>query len=572
MTDTPKTPNDETPTDGSPADGSPTTPATQDPNQKARPTSIVSALANTPPLPVSGLRHLPRPIRRALPLFTERAERDVFTTAALGVLSGCLPRVWGRGDTGRYSPHLYALVTAPAASGKGVLSHARKLGEEIENLFQDELLEAKRGSETEDQSGTWADVPEGEPSTADSSKVNPSTNTGPKSGLLFDAEPAEVLAPSTPQKSGSDNSAPEDEPILRRLFLSGDISSSALVQFMDQNGGVQGEGFGILYETEIDTVVKTQRQEWGGTSDVLRKAHAHETVSLLRVGKERGGEGRKIDRPTLAVVLAGTPNQLLRLLPSPEDGLYSRFLFYGFLPGDPLTWKDVRPRDDAPDPSEVLAEGAREVRRLWTVLEGRESDLAVKLRPHHWDALNARMQAVKETLFRRFDYAGASTAHRAGLHVFRIASVLAVWRAFEGGDDLGREETVTVTDGEFEAALALGLTYARHAAAIMRALPRDAGSVIQMADDEAALFVALPSAFQTAEAVETGRGLGTPRRTVQRWLETWVKTGRLRRVRKGHYEKPGAPRPSGPQPSGPTPSPEPSGSEHRDEPVLLEKE
>ncbi len=535
-----------------------------------RASALLQSLASTPPIPQAVLDRLPGPIRRALPLFAARAERDVFATAALGVLSGTLPRVWGRYDTGLYAPGLFVIVTAPAASGKGVMSHARRLGDEIETLFQEEYLAAKKGTETVDQTSTWdAEIEGVQGKTADVSPTEPEPDApAPTTGFLFDCDLAELKAdlkeaetwPKAFRPKTADPNADPDEddtPPLRRLYLSGDISSSALVMFMDQNGASTGEGFGIVFETEIDTVVKSQRQEWGGTSDVLRKAHAHETVSLLRVGKERGGEGRKINRPTLAVVLAGTPNQVLRLIPSSEDGLFSRFLFLGFLPEDPLVWKDVMPRADGPDPAVVLAEGAREVRRLWTALEGRSSDLGVKLTRSQWDALNRRMQTVKAKLFRHFDYAGASTAHRTGLHVFRIASVLAVWRAFENGVDLGHVESVNVADEDFEAALTLAVLYARHAVAVLKALPRESRFV--MPSDQMALYRGLPEAFRTAEAIATGSATGVAERTVKDWLGTWAKTGRLRRVKHGFYEKPELAETQATQtPTSPTPQPEAS--------------
>ena len=545
-------------------------------HKTARASALLQSLASTPPIPQAVLDRLPGPIRRALPLFAARAERDVFATAALGVLSGTLPRVWGRYDTGLYAPGLFVIVTAPAASGKGVMSHARRLGDEIEALFMDEYAEAKKAANgAAGQTSTWdddMDVPHADAPHAQG-KADKVRLTGPGQAepaatprLLFDADMTDVIeADLRPKafrpkpKTADQNVDPneDDTPPLRRLYLSGDISSSALVMFMDQNGASTGEGFGIVFETEIDTVVKSQRQEWGGTSDVLRKAHAHETVSLLRVGKERGGEGRKISRPTLAVVLAGTPNQVLRLIPSSEDGLFSRFLFLGFLPENPLVWKDVMPREDGPDPAVVLAEGAREVRRLWTVLEGRSSDLGVKLTRSQWDALNARMQTVKAKLFRHFDYAGASTAHRTGLHVFRIASVLAVWRAFENGVDLGRVESVTVADEDFDAALQLAVLYARHAVAVLKALPRESRFV--MPSDQMALYRGLPEAFRTAEAIATGSATGVAERTVKDWLGTWAKTGRLRRVKHGFYEKPElAETQATPTPTSPTPQPEAS--------------
>ena len=460
---------------------------------------------------------LPEPIRQILPLFRRRSSKDVWITASLGVLSGCLPNTLGRYDTGRFGPNLYVCITAPAASGKGVLKYARSLGEHVEELFQKQLNEKKNDREetelTEDD--FW---------NADEIKQN---NKLAFSGTASDLSPHDQSRKSKKKKSGKEK---REEPMLRRLFLSGDISSSALIDMLDNNGG-----FGTVFETEIDTLTKTQKQDWGGTSDTLRKGHAHETVSYQRVG----GRTRIIQSPRLSVVLAGTPRQVLRLIPSPEDGLFSRFLFFGFLPEDPLTWKDVRPRRDIPELETVLDKASSQVMKVWTALEKRENPLNVTMQPKHWDKLNKEMQQVKAHLFRRFDYNGNSTAHRAGLHIFRLTMILAVWRAWEEERNLTEAETVKASDDDFETALSLGLTYAEHAAALMRSMPRE--TIEEMTETEANLYERLDSEFETAKAVSLGKSLSISERTVYRYLKIWVKTGRLLRVKRGRYRKPRPP-------------------------------
>ena len=56
---------------------------------------------------------LPKILKAGLPLFEDRRERDVFVTGALGVLSGCLPNVWGRYATSLFAPNLYIFIITP---------------------------------------------------------------------------------------------------------------------------------------------------------------------------------------------------------------------------------------------------------------------------------------------------------------------------------------------------------------------------------------------------------------------------------------------------------------------------
>ncbi len=71
-------------------------------------------------------QNLPEPIKELTAPFQER-ERDIVLLSTLGVLSACLPRVFGIYDSNRYSPHLYLLIIAPPASGKGAMGKSKKL-------------------------------------------------------------------------------------------------------------------------------------------------------------------------------------------------------------------------------------------------------------------------------------------------------------------------------------------------------------------------------------------------------------------------------------------------------------
>lgn len=72
--------------------------------------------------------------------FTGR-EKDVVLLSSLGVLSAALPKVHGIYDGNLYSPNLYLLVVAPAASGKGVMNKSKVLIEKIHQYILEISLE-----------------------------------------------------------------------------------------------------------------------------------------------------------------------------------------------------------------------------------------------------------------------------------------------------------------------------------------------------------------------------------------------------------------------------------------------
>ena len=67
------------------------------------------------------------------------------------------------------------------------------------------------------------------------------------------------------------------------------------------------------------------KSDYGNYSDVLPKTFHHELVSLSR-RKDR--EYCEVANPRVSVALAGTPEQVRRLIPDAESGLMSRFCFY----------------------------------------------------------------------------------------------------------------------------------------------------------------------------------------------------------------------------------------------------
>ena len=450
------------------------------------PVPMLRALAETPLIPPKVYGALPALLTRALDLFTDERERDVFLTGALALLSGCLPNVWGRYDTGLFAPNLYAFAIAPAGGGKGALVWARKLGRSLHGRLKDRSLE---------------DIE------------------------LWDYQMEQYQEAKRKKTTASEPPGPCPE--RQRLFIPGNVSSAAFVRSL-----AALSGRGIMFETEADTISQTLEKDWGTYSDILRKAHPHEPITSLR-----RDDDHEVERPCLSVVLSGTPSQIPRLIPSIENGLWSRFCFYGFLPGDPTDWRDVEPRPFKTEPEALFDELAGHVEALYGVLEDRAETLRFRLQPAHWAALNASCAAFKRRLFLRFGFDATGTAHRTGLHVFRLAMVLSLWRKREAGAHLSTAAVVEASDEDFEAALVLGMVYASHAEALMSTLPGSQGLGPRLSEREVAFYEGLPPDFQTAEALLVAGRQEVPVRTAKRYLREWTAGGRLRRIEQGHYCK-----------------------------------
>jgi hypothetical protein len=77
-------------------------------------------LKSTPTIPDEVFEKLPNILKDGTSAFEDRRKRDVFFTAAIAILSGCLPKVTGIYHQERVYTHLYTFIIAPPASGKGV--------------------------------------------------------------------------------------------------------------------------------------------------------------------------------------------------------------------------------------------------------------------------------------------------------------------------------------------------------------------------------------------------------------------------------------------------------------------
>ena len=77
--------------------------------------------------------------------------------------------------------------------------------------------------------------------------------------------------------------------------MPGNSSSSAVYRALDANGG-----WGIMFETEADTVSNMLDSDYGHYSDLMRKAYHHETVSMNRVSDKIHID---IENPRLSVFM-----------------------------------------------------------------------------------------------------------------------------------------------------------------------------------------------------------------------------------------------------------------------------
>lgn len=358
-----------------------------------------------PPPPVSEFAPFPDDIFENLPphlalacrQFARQEEKELFLVGALGVISGMLPHVQGMYFGRMVGANLYCFIMGRYGTGKGALLWARDLGEAVEAHRE---AQAKEGfaKHTEEMLHYHRQL------------------------KLYDKGklPAPPEMPKPPRHL--------------KLYLPANSTKTAVMQLLMEN-----DGRGIMFETEGDTLADMLRQDYGNFSDVLRKAFHHEPVSYYR---RANNEDVKINYPALSVVLSGTQDQLHKLIPAAENGLFSRFCFYVLQSSAPF----YNPFDESKtEHSYYFGVLAAHFLALYMRLEARTEPVLFALRPEQQAAFVTQFDKYKTELRHLGDDLDG-TANRLGLICYRIAMVLTAVR-FGGSVQL---DTLTCITADFE--------------------------------------------------------------------------------------------------------------------------
>ena len=220
----------------------------------------------------------PYPLEEILKAGTSPAQRDVLLLGALTVLGAGMGRNVRSSYGGKMvSPSLQTFVVALPAAGKGILSLVRLLAEPI----HDEIRQA----------------------------VTESMKSYRREKAAYDAMGKERGKAEIPEM-----------PLNKMFLISGNNTGTGILQNI-----IDSDGTGLICESEADTISAAIGSEYGHWSDTLRKAFDHDRLSYNRRTDQ---EYREVKKSYLSVLLSGTPAQVKPLIPSTENGLFSRQLFY----------------------------------------------------------------------------------------------------------------------------------------------------------------------------------------------------------------------------------------------------
>lgn len=429
----------------------------------------------------------PSIIQRCLSFGETPEQRDALllgTVATLGAtLADTVQCLYGKRW---YSPVMQVFVVAPSASGKGVMSWVRLLAEPLHD-------EVRRASEEKYR--------------------------------RYQAEKAQY---DSLGKERSKAEAPV-EPSQETFLIPGNNSSTGILENIISSGGR-----GIIFEVEADTISAAIGADYGHWSDTLRKVFDQERLSFNR---RTGREYREVKKTYVAVVVTGTPAQVKPLIPSAENGLFSRQNFYYMA--------RIQKWADQFTEAEVDAEAAfRAMGYEWLeTLKGLKQRGTFILRLSA--AQKRRFNAFFDRLYRRagsmHNHEMNSSVVRLAISALRILMVVALLRAEEEGtarpaadipadnvkDGIVQRWDLRPTEADFEAVLSLVEPLYLHATHILSFLtPQEVQSRGSASRDM--LFASLPTPFSRQQLLAEAAKMGIPEGTALTWLKRFLAKGIVR--------------------------------------------
>lgn len=432
-----------------------------------------------PTLPDAIFNTLPTFLQRITNVAETNEERDLLLLGSVVTLSATMPTVFGIYHNKKVFANLFLFIFAQASAGKGRLNHCRKLVKPIHDALKEANKKAKQQY--------LADL------------------------AYYNAQ----------KKSNSEVEKPE-EPPLQLLFIPANSSASGAFQLLNDN-----DGRGLLFETEGDTLANTFKSDFGNYSDGFRKAFHHETISYYR---KTDRELVDLETPCISTVLSGTPKQVLNLIPSAEDGLFSRFMFY-HMNTNPA-WADVFSGNTETGLDDIFYEMGKEYLQFYNTLNAS---------PHIQFTFTREQQDHFNSFFQKFfnqyfslkgeEYIG--TIRRLGLITFRLAMIFSILRMM----DLGEFNTKLICeDQDYKSAIAIAETLVVHASHIFSQLPEN-DKPARKPNKKERFFDALPVQFNRKTYMETAYKLGILDKTAQSYITSFKKDGLLHHDVKDMYLK-----------------------------------
>ena len=311
------------------------------------------------------------------------------------------------------------------------------------------------------------------------------------------------------------------------LVIAGDSSYPGFYKQLERQNGR-----GYIHESEGSVITDVWRTSVANYNTALRKAAEHEPIT-----RNRANNNSCIACPQLSVLLTGTFSQYKALVPSIENGYFSRLLTLIVNDQQAFSSRYVEPASGS---NGVMGTAAQQLFDLCQALyKSRpiEFSLTSEQRARLGQHLETAYPALMSLLGDNFH----SVVLRMAVHIERIAMILSALRlpSLSSARDI-RPENVVCSDSDYATAELIGNKLILHMAAAYRMI-KGAEEVsvpkVQALDQRQMLLSLLPEEFESKTLVAEAASQGIPQSTVMRWCSQWINQGLLLRLAYGHYKK-----------------------------------
>ena len=315
------------------------------------------------------------------------------------------------------------------------------------------------------------------------------------------------------------------------LIIAGDATYPAFYQTLARQ-----HGRGYIHESEGSVITDIWRSSTANYNTALRKAAEHEPISRARCR-----EASVIENPQLSMVLTGTFSQYRALVPSVENGYFSRLLTLIVEDVQPFSERYVQPSDPSGETIHTCAEQLYHLYGRLLASKPREFALTHDQR----DRLGAHLKTAYPTLVRLLGLDFHSVILRMSVHIERIAMILTALRSMSVSPSSSSSrdfssEPLLCSDIDYATAELIGNKLILHMAQayqlIQGSKPIETPAVKPL-DQKQILLSLLPDEFGHAILVKEAAAQGIPPRTAERWNENWQQQGIVYRVKHDCYKK-----------------------------------
>jgi len=311
------------------------------------------------------------------------------------------------------------------------------------------------------------------------------------------------------------------------LVIAGDSSYPGFYKQLERQNGR-----GYIHESEGSVITDVWRSSVTNYNTALRKAAEHEPIT-----RNRANNNSCIACPQLSVLLTGTFSQYKALVPSIENGYFSRLLTLIVNDQQAFSHRYVEPASGSNGVMTIAAQQLFDLCQALYKSRPIEFSLTSEQRARLGQHLETAYPALMSLLGDNFH----SVVLRMAVHIERIAMILSALRFSEEELKIKNYELrMECSDIDYATAELIGNKLILHMAAAYRMI-KGAEEVsvpkVQALDQRQMLLSLLPEEFESKTLVAEAASQGISRATALRWNDEWQNSGLIQKIKYGVYKK-----------------------------------